>query len=119
MVVLEMLREWKIVIISVSQGYESMESWHNYRTETKITYRGRRALMDIRKAQDNFDKDGRLKCLNYNTYKHIAKECQRLKKKRKTRKYYKYNKVEHLAKDCRIGQKMENRSIQEDLDEKK
>jgi len=37
--------------------------------------------------------------------------------KKETKKWHKYNKVEHLVKDCRIGQKMKNRSIQEDLDE--
>jgi len=33
----------------------------------------------------------------------MAEECQRLKKEKETRKYYKYNKVEYIAKDCRLG----------------
>ena len=35
---------------------------------------------------------------------------------RETRKYYKCDKVRHFAKDCRSGQKMKNKSIQEDSD---
>ena len=34
------------------------------------------------------------------------------------RKYYKCAKVGHLVKDCRTGQKIKNRSVQEDLDNK-
>ena len=34
------------------------------------------------------------------------------------RKYYKCDKVEHLAKDYRTEQKIKNRSIQEDSDDK-
>ena len=31
--------------------------------------------MDIEKSRDNFDKDGKPKCFNYNTYKHMTKYC--------------------------------------------
>jgi len=57
MAVPEMLREWKVVIISVRQGYESTESRQDYRTETGTTYRKRRVPIDIRKTKENFDKD--------------------------------------------------------------
>jgi len=30
--------------------------------------------MDIGKSRDNFNKDGRPRCFNCNTYRHIAKE---------------------------------------------
>ena len=30
--------------------------------------------MDIRKFNDNF-RDGKLKCFNYNRYRHMVKEC--------------------------------------------
>ena len=74
-VALEMLREWKVKIISVEQGYESIESWQDYRTGTGTTYREKGIPIDIGKAKDNFNKDGKPKCFNYNIYKHIAKEC--------------------------------------------
>jgi len=34
------LKEWKVVITSVEQGYESTEGWHNYKTSTGTIYRG-------------------------------------------------------------------------------
>ena len=40
-----------------------------------MIYRGRGIPMDIEKAKDNFDKDGKLKCFNCNTYGHIVKDC--------------------------------------------
>ena len=42
----------------------------------------------------------------------------KLKKKKETRKYYKYNKIEHLAENYRLGQKIKNRSIQEESENK-
>ena len=95
-----------------------MESQHDYKTETEITFREREAPIDIGKSRDNFDKDGRSRYFNCNTYGHMAKECQKPKKDKKMRKCYKYNKVEHLAKDCRLEQKIKNRSIQEESDKK-
>ena len=32
-------------------------------------------LVDISKAKDNYDKDGRPKCFNCNKYRYMAKEC--------------------------------------------
>ena len=72
--------------------------------------------MDIGKMQDSFDKQGRLKCFNYNTYGHMARECKKLKKSRETRKCYKCEKVEHLAKDFRSKQKMIIRKNQKKTD---
>ena len=46
--------------------------------------------MNIRKAKDNFDKDRKPKCFNYNVYGHIAKDYKKLKKEWDTRKCYKY-----------------------------
>jgi len=59
----------------VKQGYKSIESWHDYKIGTKTIYRGRRVLMDIGKSKDNFDKDKKPRCFNYNIYKHIVKKC--------------------------------------------
>jgi len=36
----EMLKEWKMAITSVGQGYKSMKRQHNYKTETETTYGG-------------------------------------------------------------------------------
>jgi len=70
---------------------------------SNITYGGREALIDIRKAKDNYGKDRKPRCFNYNIYGHIAKDCRKLKKKKETKKCHKCNKVEHLAKNCRLG----------------
>jgi len=37
---LEILKEWKVAINSVGQGYESMEGQHDYKTGTGTTYGG-------------------------------------------------------------------------------
>jgi len=37
---LKTLKEWKVAITSVEQGYESMEWWHDYKTSTGTTYGG-------------------------------------------------------------------------------
>ena len=39
--------------------------------------------MDIGKSKDNFDKDRKLRYFNYNIYRHMTKNCQKLKKKKK------------------------------------
>ena len=72
---LEMLKEWKVVITSVGQRYESIESQHNYKIDIGIKYGERDVFIDIRKAKDNFDKDERPKCFNCNIYRHIVKKC--------------------------------------------
>ena len=73
------LKEWKVVITSVGQGFESMEGLNDYKTSTRTTYGRREQLMDIGKSNKNF-KDGKPKCFNCNKYRHIAKECQSEKK---------------------------------------
>ena len=40
-----------------------------------MIYEGRDVSIDIEKAKDNFDKDGKPKCFNCNTYGHMAKDC--------------------------------------------
>ena len=78
------LKEWKVAITSVGQGYESTEGRHDYKTSTGMTYRGRRQPMDIGKSNDNV-KDGKPKCFNCNKYGHMAKECRSEKKQREMR----------------------------------
>ena len=36
----EMLKEWKVAITSVGQGYKSTEERNNYKTSTEIIYGG-------------------------------------------------------------------------------
>ena len=75
----ETLKEWKVAITSVGQGYESTEGHHNYKMSTGITYGEKGQPIDIGKSNDNF-KDKKSKCFNCNKYGHMAKEC-RLEKK--------------------------------------
>ena len=79
----ETLKEWKVAITSVGQGYESTEGRHNYKTGTGTTYGGRGQPMDIGKSNDNF-KDGKPKCFNCNKYGHMAKECRAEKREWET-----------------------------------
>jgi len=117
MVAPDTLKEWKVAITVVGQGYESTESQHNYKTSTGTIFGGRRAPMDIGKSRNNFDKNGKLRCFNYNLYRHLAKECRRPKKERETRKCYNCNKQGYLAKDCKSKQPMKNRRNQADESE--
>ena len=93
----ETLKEWKVVITLVEQGYESTERQHNYKTSTGTTYGGWGQPMDIRKSNNNF-RDRKLKCFNCNKYGHMVKECQS-KKKEDKRWCFKCNKEGHIAKD--------------------
>ena len=111
----ETLKEWKIVITSVGQGYQSTEGCHDYKTSTGTTYGGRGQPMDIGRSNDNF-KDGKLKCFNCNKYRHMAKDCRGKKKEQEMRKCFKCNKEGHMAKDCKEKQTMKNRKVKEDLD---
>jgi len=106
------LKEWKVAITSVGQGYESTEGRHDYKTSTGITYGSRGQPMDIGKS-NNF-KDGKPKCFNCNKYGHMAKECRSEKKERETRTCFKCEKKGHIAKDCKGKQTMKKRKIQEE-----
>ena len=70
----ESLKEWKVTIMSVGQGYKSTEECHDYKTSTGITYGGQGQPMDIEKSNDNF-KDRKPKYFNYNKYEYMEKEC--------------------------------------------
>ena len=112
----ETLKEWKVVITSVRQGYESTEGQHDYKTSTRTTYRGRGQPIDIGKSNENF-KDGKPKCFNCNKYSHMAKECRSEKKEWETRTCFKCNKKGHIAKDCKGKQSMKKRKVQEEMDD--
>jgi len=112
----ETLKEWKVAITSVGQGYESMEGRQDYKTDTGTTYGGRGQPMDIGKSNDNF-KDGKPKCFNCNKYGHMAKECRAEKKERDTRTCFKCDKRGHIAKNCKENQTMKKRKVQEKSDE--
>ena len=111
----ETLKEWKVAITLVGQGYELMKGCHDYKTSTGTTYGGRGQPMDIGRSNDNF-KDGKPKCFNYNKYGHMARDCQGKKKERETRKCFKCNKEGYIAKDCKGKQMIKNRKVKEDLD---
>ena len=119
MEVSETLKKCKVAITSVGQIYGSTKSQQDYRTRTGTIYRGWGVPMDIGKTRENFDKEGKPWCFNYNVYEHMAKDYRKLKKKWDTRKCYKCNKIGHIIKDCRTGQKIKNHSIQEETDEEK
>ena len=74
MAIPETLKEWKVVIMSVGQGYELTEGCHDYKTSTENTYGGRGQPMDIGRSNNNF-KDRKPKCFNCNKYGHIVKDC--------------------------------------------
>jgi len=76
----ESLKEWKVAITSVGQGYELTEECHDYKMSTRVTYSGRGQPMDIRRSNDNF-KDGKLKFFNCNKYGYMTKKYQMKKKK--------------------------------------
>ena len=117
MVMPETLKEWKVAIMSVEQGYESTEGYHDYKTSTGTTYGGKGQPMDIRRSNNNF-KDRKLKCFNYNKYRHIAKECQEKKKEWEMRKCFKYDKEEHITKDYKEKQMMKNKKVKKNSDNK-
>ena len=73
-VMLKTLKEWKVAITSVGQGYEFMEGRQDYKTSTGTTFGGRGQPMDIGKSNENF-KNKKPKCFNCNKYEHMAKEC--------------------------------------------
>ena len=77
--VLETLGKWKVVITSVEQ--ESTEDRQDYKTGTDTTYGEQCTPMNIGKARENFDKDGKPRYFNCNIYGYIEKECKKPKKK--------------------------------------
>ena len=91
----------EMVIILVGQGYKSIEDKQDYRIGLEIIYGRREVSMDIGKSKNNYNKDRKLRCFNYNIYEYIAKDCQKPKKENKTKKCYKYDKVRHLVKNYR------------------
>ena len=111
----ESLKEWKVAITSVRQGYKSTKGCHDYKTSTRVTYSRRGQPIDIGRSNDNF-KDRTPKCFNCNKYGYMAKECRAKKKEQETRKYFKYNKEEYIAKDCKRKQTMKNQKVQEESD---
>jgi len=112
----ETLKEWKVAITSVRQGYKSTEGYQDYKTSTETTYSGRGQPMDIGKSNDNF-KDRKPKCFNCNKYGHMAKECRLEKKEQETRTCFKCDKKGgHIAKDCKGKQTMKKRKVQKDSD---
>jgi len=82
----KLLEKWKVAITSVKQEYKSTERKQNYRTGLEIIYEEREASIDIEKAKDNYNKDGKPRYFNCNIYRHIMKNCRKLKKEKKNQK---------------------------------
>jgi len=112
----ETLKEWKVAIMLVGQGYKSTKGRHDYKTGMGTTYGGRGQPMDIGKSNDNY-KDRKPKCFNCNKYGHMAKECRTEKKEREMRTCFKCDKKGHIAKDCKSKQVMKKRKVQEESDD--
>ena len=77
--------------------------------------------MNIGKTKNNYNKEERPKCFNYNKYGHMMKKCQK-KKEKNPRKCFRCKKVGHIAKDYKEKQQIKTRSIKEesgDEDKKK
>ena len=113
----ETLKEWKVAIILVRQGYEFTKGWHNYKTEIGMIYREQEASMDIWNTKENF-KDRKSRYFNCNVYGYITKDCRKPKKEKNTRKCCKCKWVGNITKNCRLEQKIKKWSIQENTDTK-
>ena len=111
------LKEWKVVITSVGQGYKSTKGHHDYKISTRVTYSRQGQPIDIGRSNENF-KDEKLKCFNYNKYEHMAKKCWAKKKEWEIRKCFKYNKKGYIARDCKEKQTIKKRKVQEESDNK-
>ena len=46
-----------------------------------MTFREQEMPIDIGKTKNNYDKKERLKCFNYNKYGHMAKKCQKKRRR--------------------------------------
>jgi len=77
----ELLKRWKMAVISVKQEYKSTEGKQDYRTKSEITYGRREVPIDIGKFRDNYDKDEKSKYFNCNVYRQRIAESQRKRKK--------------------------------------
>ena len=77
---LESLKRQKITIISVKLEYKFTENKQDNKTGSEIIFQEKKVLIDIRKSKDNYNKDKKSKCFNYNIYRYITKDCQKLNK---------------------------------------
>ena len=73
--------------------------------------------MNIDKAKNNYNKEGRPKCFNCNKYRYMVKKYRK-KKEKNPRKCFRYKKTSYIVKDCKEKQPMKIRSIQKDLEDK-
>ena len=77
-----------------------MKGKHNYRTSIGIIYRGWEMPMNIDKAKNNYNKEGRPKCFNCNKYRYMVKKYRK-KKEKNPRKCFRYKKTSYIVKDCK------------------
>ena len=111
----ETLKEWKVAITSVRQGYKSIEGWHNYKIGIRTTYGGQELPMDIRKSKEKF-KDRKPRYFNCDIYRHMVKDCKRPEKEKDNRNCYKCEQVGYITKDYRTKQKIKDQSVQDNTE---
>jgi len=68
-------KRWKTAITLVGQEYESIKRRQDYKTRSGITYREKELPINIRKAKNNYNKEGKSRCFNCNIHKHMFKDC--------------------------------------------
>ena len=111
------LKQWKVAITAVEQGYEWTNIYYDYRTGSGITYGGMGKPMEIEQQQNN--RQGcKAKCYNCNRFGHMAKDCQQPKKEKKLQQCFKCGKEGHIAIGYRSPQQMKTRSSQKEEEEK-
>ena len=69
------LKRWKTAITLVEQEYESIKRRQDYKTRSEITYREKELPINIRKAKNNYNKEGKSRCFNCNIHRHMSKDC--------------------------------------------
>jgi len=107
------LKQWKVAITVVGQGYEWTNICYDYRTDSEITYGGMGKPMEIGQQQNN-EQGRKLKCYNCNRFGHIAKDCRQPKKEKKPQECFKCGKEGHIVIGYRASQQMKTRSSQQE-----
>jgi hypothetical protein len=108
------LKEWLEATKSVGLGYESSEIQRDIKMESRITYGGSGASMEIGKRKFLWNNKRELKCYKCDSFRHMGKNCPN--KKSSNIKCYRCEKFGHLSQNCwSKGPRV--RMMNEELDE--